>query len=68
MGTTAPFVVADFRHPGQPMASLPVKLPPAILDKLQTQSQRLRCNRGALARALIVQGLEQIEATAGEVA
>ena len=68
MGTDAPFVVADYRHPGQPMASVPIKLPPATLSRLQAQSERLCCNRGALARALIVRGLDQLETTAQEVA
>jgi hypothetical protein len=43
------------------MASLPLKLPADALAQLQAQSDRLRCNRGALARTLIVRGLAQLE-------
>jgi hypothetical protein len=68
MGPDAPFVVADYRQPGQPMAAFPIKLPESALSRLDAQAQRLNCNRGALARALIVRGLEQLETTAGEVA
>jgi hypothetical protein len=49
------------------MASLPLKLPADALAQLQAQSDRLCCNRGALARTMIVRGLEQLEqATAAE--
>jgi hypothetical protein len=62
-----PFVVADHRHPGEPMCSLPLKLPAPTLALLQAQADRLRCNRGALARTLIVRGLAQLEqATAAQ--
>ena len=57
--TPAPFVVPDLRRPGEAMASLPLKLPAAVLRDLQAQADRLGCNRGALARTLIVRGLEQ---------
>jgi hypothetical protein len=43
------------------MASLPLKLPAASLAQLQAQANRLGCNRGALARTLIVRGLEQLQ-------
>jgi len=56
-----PLVVADHRCPGQPMAALPLKIPVAALAKLQAQADRLRCNRGALARALLLERLEQLE-------
>ncbi len=56
-----PFVVPDTRTPGQPMACLPLKLPTDALAQLQAQADRLRCNRGALARALLLQGLEQLQ-------
>jgi hypothetical protein len=46
------------------MASLPLKIPADALAQLQAQSDRLRCNRGALARTLIVRGLAQLEQTA----
>ena len=53
------------------MATLPVKLPAAALEALQDRADRLQCGRSALARTLIVQGLEQLESAAaidGEVA
>jgi hypothetical protein len=62
-----PFVVPDLRAPGEPMSSLPLKLPADALAQLQAQADRLRCTRGALARTLIVRGLEQLEqATAAQ--
>ena len=65
--TAAPFVVPDLRNPGEAMASLPLKLPAAALAQLQAQANHLRCNRGALARTLIVRGLEQLQqATAAQ--
>jgi hypothetical protein len=38
------------------MAPLPLKVPAEALAQLQAQADRLRCNRGALARTLIVRG------------
>jgi len=67
--TMAPrsFPVPDLRDPAAPMTSLPLKLPPATLEALQDRAAALRCNRGALARTLIVRGLEQLEqATAAQ--
>ena len=65
--TPFPFVVPDLRAPGEPMSSLPLKLPAPTLAQLQAQADRLRCNRGALARTLIVRGLEQLQqATAAQ--
>lgn len=48
------------------MESLPLKLPADVLPRLQAQADRLRCNRTALGRALVMQGLEQLEKTATE--
>jgi hypothetical protein len=56
-----PFIIPDLRDPGQPMASLPIKLPLSALDALQAQAERLRCNRSALARTLLIRGLVQLE-------
>lgn len=65
----APFVVPDTRTPGQPMSCLPLKLPADALEALQLQAATLRTNRTALARALLLQGLEQLTtATAQGVA
>jgi hypothetical protein len=58
----------DHRRPGVQMAPVPVKLPPDLLEALQAQADRLGCSRGALARALIDNGLEQLQGPAGEVA
>jgi hypothetical protein len=57
------FPVPDLRDPASPMASLPLKLPTATLEALQAQAAALHCNRGALARALIVFGLDQLAET-----
>jgi hypothetical protein len=43
------------------MANLPIKLPLSALDALQAQAERLRCNRSALARSLLIHGLQQLE-------
>ena len=56
-----PFVVPDLRSPGQPMGSLPIKIPAVVLADLQAQADRLGCNRGALARTLLVRGLQQLQ-------
>ena len=63
----APFVVPDHRRPGQPMGTMPLKLPPAALAQLQAQADRLGCSRTALARTLLLQRLAELEAgtTAG---
>ena len=58
----APLVVLDHRCPGQPMATMPLKLPPAALAQLQAQADRLGYSRTALGRALLLQGLAQLEA------
>ena len=62
MATPTPFVVPDCRRPGQPMATLPVKVPPVALEQLQAMADRLGCNRTALARTLLLQGLAQLQA------
>lgn len=58
---TQPFTITDLREPGQPMANLPIKLPVSTLEALQAQADKLRCNRTALARTLLIRGLEQME-------
>ena len=60
--TPRPFVVPDHRCPGQPMTTLPVKVPSMALEQLQAQADLLGCNRTALARTLLLQGLAQLEA------
>jgi hypothetical protein len=62
-------LLPDFRRPGQAMASVPIKLPPDLLEALQHRADQLGCSRGALGRALIAQGLERLDvAIDGEVA
>jgi len=60
------FPVPDLRDPSAPMQSLPLKLPTAILEALEARAAALHCNRGALARALLVQGLEQLTESAAQ--
>lgn len=60
--TYRPMVLPDCRDALRPMAPLPLKIPPAAVDRLQAQSERLRCHRAALARTLLLQGLERLEA------
>ncbi|MEB3334477.1 MAG: hypothetical protein VKP70_05785 [Cyanobacteriota bacterium] len=61
----SPLVIADLRHPGEPMATLPLRLPTEVLPRLQAQADRLKCNRTALGRALLLQGLEELEGAGG---
>lgn len=52
------------------MATLPVKIPADCFEALQSRAERLNTSRGALARMLLVQGLERLETAAaawGEV-
>jgi len=43
------------------MASIPLKLPSGLLDNLQAQANRIGASRGALARALVARGLQEME-------
>lgn len=61
----AEHLLAELRRPGQPMRPCPLKLPSDQLELLRSQAKRLRCYPSALARALVVRGLDQL---AGEVA
>jgi hypothetical protein len=49
------------------MAALPLKLPQAAAVQLQATAERLGCSRTALGRALLLQGLAQLQAPASEV-
>ncbi|MFM9072234.1 MAG: hypothetical protein ACKOOC_02345 [Cyanobium sp.] len=51
----------DFRRPGHALEGLHTKLPSASLQALDAQAQRLQTTRGALARALLLQGLAELE-------
>jgi hypothetical protein len=43
------------------MKTCPLKLPPEALDQLQRQAARLQAYPSALARALVMRGLDQLE-------
>jgi hypothetical protein len=59
-------LVGEFRDPAAgPMKPLPMKLPLAAHARLHLQAERLGAYPSALARALVLQGLDQLD---GEVA
>jgi hypothetical protein len=64
MDSSPPFLLVEHRAPGQPMRPLTVKLPAAADDLLRDQAQALGCYPTALARALLVRGLDQLQAAA----
>ena len=49
------------RRPGEPMRSLPLKVPADALQALQVHAERMKCSRSALARTLLLQKLAQLE-------
>jgi hypothetical protein len=53
-------LLTELRRPGQPMQTCAVKLPSDQLDQLRRQADRLGCYPTALARALVVRGLDQL--------
>lgn len=59
-----PALLPDLRRPGQPMTPIPVRLPTDYADTLQGHADRIGASRGALARALVVRGLQELETTA----
>jgi hypothetical protein len=58
---TSEHLLAELRRPGAPMRPCPIKLPPDRLEQLHRQAERLRCYPSALARALVVAGLDRLE-------
>lgn len=62
--TAPPLIVPDLRAPGRPMPTLPIKLPADCLASLQSRAEQIGTTRGALARTLVVQGLQRLEAAA----
>lgn len=68
MEAPAPFLLVEHRAPGRPMRPLTVKLPSDADDLLRERAQALGCYPTALARALLVQGLDQLQAAAQGVA
>lgn len=63
--TTESLRLGEHRTPGQPMKSLPVKLPLDELSRLHLQAERLRCYPSALARTLVIRGLDQLDGEVG---
>jgi hypothetical protein len=61
---TSEHLLAALRRPGAPMRPCPLKLPPERLEQLHRQAERLQAYPSALARALVMAGLDQLE---GEV-
>lgn len=54
-------LLREQRIPGRPMVPCPLKLPADQLQRLQEQAERLQTFPSALARALVVRGLDQLE-------
>jgi predicted ArsR family transcriptional regulator len=50
----------DLRRPGQPMASIPMKLPEMYAVALQDYADRLGVSRSAAARHLMVTTLDEL--------
>jgi hypothetical protein len=59
-------VVPDLRRPGEAMRQVPLKLPASLVDELQAQADRMGTTRSALARTLVLRGLEQLQAPAAD--
>ena len=57
--------LAELRRPGAPMQACPLKLPADRLAQLRRQADRLQAYPSALARALVLQGLDQLEREVG---
>lgn len=67
MGTDAPRpLVAGLKDPMEgPMKALPIKLPPTDVARLRLQAERLHCYPSALARALVLRGLTELDGEVG---
>ena len=55
---------AEYR-PGQSMKPLPIKMLLADHARLHVQAERLNCYPSALARALVLRGLDQLDGEVG---
>ena len=63
--TTEDLLLREHRTPGNPMKALPIKLPLDELNRLHNQAERLRCFPSALARTLVIRGLDQLDGEVG---
>lgn len=59
-------LLAELRRPGAPMQACPLKLPSDRLQQLRRQADRIGCYQSALARALVLRGLDQLEGEVGQ--
>jgi len=58
-------LLTELRRPGQPMQPCPLKLPADRLAQLHTHADRLQAYPSALARALVLRGLDQLNQEVG---
>jgi len=58
-------LLREQRIPGRPMVPCPMKLPADQLERLQAQAERLHCYPSALARALVLRGLTELDGELG---
>jgi len=63
--STENLLLRGHRTPGHPMKALAIKLPLDELNRLHSQAERLRCFPSALARALVIRGLDQLDQEVG---
>ena len=68
MDNAAPFLLVEHRAPGRPMRPLTLKLPADADTRLREQAAALGTFPTSLARALLLRGLDQLQAPAREVA
>lgn len=54
--------VPDYRRRGQSIPPVTFRLPPEMVSGLDSQADRLQTTRAGLARALLAQGLERLQA------
>lgn len=50
--------IPDYSRPGERMQPLPLKIPPAAKNDLHAAARQIGCHPAALARYLLVSGLE----------
>ena len=66
----AALLLRDLRSPAEPMRALTLKLPRRLIEALDHHAAAYSAPRATIARTLLAQGLEQLEAaqSAREVA